>query len=102
MRSDTGDFVGSSQIAVFTVGGSSQLSVTFTATDDIIPEPDETFIFDLSVIKGTATLATPSFTSVTILLNDNARGMFGFQQVCLNRYYVVKIFIKLFMYINCH
>ncbi|KAL3865782.1 hypothetical protein ACJMK2_043137, partial [Sinanodonta woodiana] len=72
------DFVGSSQVGTFVPGGPDVVSVYFTVTDDSVPEIEETYIFELSVIGNSASLAAPSVVMVTIYANDDAYGVFSF------------------------
>lgn len=73
------DFVGSSRSFTFEAGsGESTRLAVFTTAQDEIPEKEESFMFKLSVINGDAGLGDIFVTTVTILPNDDAYGVFGF------------------------
>ena len=75
--------MGTSQAIIIPPGTKQQVfDVTFTTNDDDSPEEDETFTFDLEVINGDGILGSLTTTTVTIVANDNAFGIFGFAQVC--------------------
>ena len=55
----------------------------FVTKNDQIPERDESFVFELLIVKGSpkAVVDTPNRITVTILANDDAFGIFGFSTV---------------------
>uniref|UniRef100_A0A8C3XBP1 Adhesion G-protein coupled receptor V1 n=1 Tax=Catagonus wagneri TaxID=51154 RepID=A0A8C3XBP1_9CETA len=76
---DTGDFV-DTYAAAFIPAGEINRTVYLAVRDDNLPEPDETFIFHLSLQKPSANvkLGWPRTVTVTILSNDNAFGIISF------------------------
>lgn len=56
-------------------------SCVFTIEDDAIPEANETFSIDLTVGGGSGTVVSPSVAYLTILANDDAFGIIGFNEV---------------------
>ena len=56
-------------------------SCVFTIVDDAIPEGNETFSVDLSIPGGNGITASPSVAYLTILANDDAFGVIGFNEV---------------------
>ena len=56
-------------------------SCVFTIVDDAIPEGNETFSVDLSIPGGNGITASPSVAYLTILANDDAFGIIGFNEV---------------------
>nr|KAF6366454.1 hypothetical protein mPipKuh1_009869 [Pipistrellus kuhlii] len=76
---DTGDFF-DTYAAAFIPAGETNRTVYIAVCDDDIPEPDETFIFLLSLQKPSANvkLGWPRTVTVTILSNDNAFGIISF------------------------
>ena len=56
-------------------------SCVFTIVDDAIPEGNETFSVDLSIPGGNGIMASPSVAYLTILANDDAFGIIGFNEV---------------------
>uniref|UniRef100_A0A8D0RUU6 Calx-beta domain-containing protein n=1 Tax=Sus scrofa TaxID=9823 RepID=A0A8D0RUU6_PIG len=76
---DTGDFVDTYAAAFIPIGEINR-TVYIAVCDDNLPEPDETFIFHLSLQKPSANvkLGWPRTVSVTILSNDNAFGIISF------------------------
>ncbi|XP_004678196.1 PREDICTED: G-protein coupled receptor 98 [Condylura cristata] len=76
---DTGDFF-DTYAAAFIPAGETNRTVYIAVCDDDIPEPDETFIFHLTLQKPSAKvkLGWPTTVTVTILSNDNAFGVISF------------------------
>ncbi|XP_076995276.1 adhesion G-protein coupled receptor V1 [Tamandua tetradactyla] len=76
---DTGDFF-DTYAAAFIPSGETNRTVYLAVCDDDLPEPDETFIFHLTLQKPSANvkLGWPRTTSVIILSNDNAFGIISF------------------------
>lgn len=56
-------------------------SCSFTILDDANPEANETYDVELIVVQGNGTLVSPSKASLTILANDDAFGIIGFNEV---------------------
>ena len=69
-----------SQVVVFKPNQNSG-SCVFTIEDDAIPEGNETFSVDLSIPGGNGIMASPSVAYLTILANDDAFGIIGFNEV---------------------
>ncbi|XP_073933195.1 adhesion G-protein coupled receptor V1 isoform X3 [Castor canadensis] len=76
---DTGDFF-DTYAAAFIPAGETNRTVYLAVCDDDLPEPDETFIFHLTLQKPSANmkLGWPRTVTVTILSNDNAFGIISF------------------------
>ncbi|KAM8777301.1 adhesion G-protein coupled receptor V1 [Rhynchonycteris naso] len=76
---DTGDFVDTYAAAFIPVGETNR-TVYIAVCDDDLPEPDETFIFYLTLQKHSRNvkLGWPRTVTVTILSNDNAFGIISF------------------------
>ncbi|KAI4584561.1 hypothetical protein MJG53_007840 [Ovis ammon polii x Ovis aries] len=76
---DTGDFF-DTYAATFIPFGETNRTVYIAVCDDDFPEPDETFIFHLTLQKPSANvkLGWPRTITVTILSNDNAFGIISF------------------------
>ncbi|XDC76153.1 hypothetical protein R6Z07F_007326 [Ovis aries] len=76
---DTGDFF-DTYAATFIPFGETNRTVYIAVCDDDFPEPDETFIFHLTLQKPSANvkLGWPRTVTVTILSNDNAFGIISF------------------------
>ncbi|XP_054434571.1 adhesion G-protein coupled receptor V1 [Pteronotus mesoamericanus] len=76
---DTGDFF-DTYAAAFIPAGETNRTVYIAVCDDDLPEPDETFIFHLTLQKPSANvkLGWPRTVTVTILSNDNAFGIISF------------------------
>ncbi|XP_059551072.1 adhesion G-protein coupled receptor V1 [Myotis daubentonii] len=76
---DTGDFF-DTYAAAFIPAGETNRTVYIAVCDDDIPEPDETFIFHLTLQNPSANvkLGWPRTVTVTILSNDNAFGIISF------------------------
>ncbi|XP_008578647.1 PREDICTED: G-protein coupled receptor 98, partial [Galeopterus variegatus] len=76
---DTGDFF-DTYAAAFIPAGKTNRTVYIAVCDDDLPEPDETFIFHLTLQKPSANvkLGWPRTVTVTILSNDNAFGIISF------------------------
>nr|XP_031304026.1 adhesion G-protein coupled receptor V1 [Camelus dromedarius] len=76
---DTGDFFDTYAAAFIPVGETNR-TVYIAVCDDDLPEPDETFIFHLTLQKTSANvkLGWPRTVTVTILSNDNAFGIISF------------------------
>ncbi|KAM4875921.1 adhesion G-protein coupled receptor V1 [Thomomys bottae] len=76
---DTGDFF-DTYAATFIPAGETNRTVYIAVCDDDLPEPDETFIFHLTLQKPSVnvTLGWPRTVTVTVLSNDNAFGIISF------------------------
>lgn len=74
-----GDVDGRTQNTVLRVGENSG-SCTFIIIDDQTPEVNETFAVQL-LIQGSGTVVSPSIAYLTILANDDAFGIIGFNEV---------------------
>ncbi|XP_019589799.2 adhesion G-protein coupled receptor V1 [Rhinolophus sinicus] len=76
---DTGDFFDTYAAAFIPVGETNR-TVYIAVCDDDLPEPDETFIFYLTLQKPSANvkLGWPRTVTVTVLSNDNAFGIISF------------------------
>ncbi|XP_058512174.1 adhesion G-protein coupled receptor V1 [Ochotona princeps] len=76
---DTGDFF-DTYAAAFIPAGETNRTVYVAVCDDDLPEPDETFVFHLTLQKPPADvkLGWPRSVSVKILSNDNAFGIISF------------------------
>ncbi|KAL2779432.1 adhesion G-protein coupled receptor V1 precursor [Daubentonia madagascariensis] len=76
---DTGDFF-DTYAATFIPAGETNRTVYIAVCDDELPEPDETFIFHLTLQKPSENvkLGWPRTVTVTILSNDNAFGIISF------------------------
>ncbi|XP_045053798.2 adhesion G-protein coupled receptor V1 [Desmodus rotundus] len=76
---DTGDFFDTYAAAFIPIGETNR-TVYIAVCDDDLPEPDETFIFHLTLQKPSANvkLGWPRTVTVTILSNDNAFGVISF------------------------
>uniref|UniRef100_A0A4X2LMQ1 Calx-beta domain-containing protein n=1 Tax=Vombatus ursinus TaxID=29139 RepID=A0A4X2LMQ1_VOMUR len=81
---DTGDFV-DTYAATFIPASETSRTVYIAVCDDDIPEPDETFIFYLTLQKPSSKikLGWPRSVTVTILSNDNAFGVISFDMPSL-------------------
>ena len=91
--STQGDLDGPSQIAVFQPGVSFQ-SCNFIIQNDDTPEINETFVVQL-VLSGsgsTGLVVSPSVAYLTILANDDAFGIIGFNEVRKVGYMYVTVF----------
>lgn len=71
---------GLSQNIVFQPNQGSE-SCSFTVLNDDIPERNETFILELIIQPGSGTVVSPSQALLTILENDDAFGIIGFNEV---------------------
>ena len=56
-------------------------SCDFTIVNDVIPEVNETFTVQLIVSQGSGTVVSPLLAYLTILANDDAFGIIGFNEV---------------------
>ncbi|XP_042546906.1 adhesion G-protein coupled receptor V1 [Dipodomys spectabilis] len=76
---DTKDFFDTYAAAFIPVGETNR-TVYIAVCDDDLPEPDETFIFHLTLQKPSANvkLGWPRTVTVTVLSNDNAFGIISF------------------------
>ncbi|XP_054544211.1 adhesion G-protein coupled receptor V1 isoform X2 [Talpa occidentalis] len=76
---DTGDFFDTYAAAFIPVGETNR-TIYIAVCDDDLPEPDETFVFHLTLQKPSANvkLGWPRTVTVTILSNDNAFGIISF------------------------
>ncbi|XP_070543508.1 adhesion G-protein coupled receptor V1-like isoform X2 [Ptychodera flava] len=74
------DFIGTSWVVTFQAGPEDAVdTATITVEDDDIPEPDEMFILQLSILNSLqATLGDPSQLQLTIKANDDAFGVISF------------------------
>ncbi|XP_016865453.1 adhesion G-protein coupled receptor V1 isoform X3 [Homo sapiens] len=79
---DAGDFF-DTYAAAFIPAGETNRTVYIAVCDDDLPEPDETFIFHLTLQKPSANvkLGWPRTVTVTILSNDNAFGIISFNML---------------------
>nr|XP_011757031.1 G-protein coupled receptor 98 isoform X6 [Macaca nemestrina] len=79
---DSGDFF-DTYAAAFIPAGETNRTVYIAVCDDDLPEPDETFIFHLTLQKPSANvkLGWPRTVTVTILSNDNAFGIISFNML---------------------
>ncbi|KAK9522608.1 hypothetical protein VZT92_019059 [Zoarces viviparus] len=76
---NTGDFE-SINAAVLLLSTESNKTIFIAVKDDDLPEADETFTFNLTLQSSSngVTLGTPNKATITILSNDNAFGIVGF------------------------
>ncbi|XP_075398780.1 adhesion G-protein coupled receptor V1 [Tenrec ecaudatus] len=76
---DTGDFF-DTYAAAFIPAGQTNRTAYIAVCDDDLPEPDETFIFHLTLQNPSANvkLGWPRTVTITILSNDNAFGIISF------------------------
>ncbi|XP_075960449.1 adhesion G-protein coupled receptor V1 [Anarhichas minor] len=76
---NTGDFE-SINAAVVLLSTESNKTIFIAVKDDDLPEADETFTFNLTLQSSSngVTLGTPNKATITILSNDNAFGIVGF------------------------
>ncbi|XP_044053980.1 adhesion G-protein coupled receptor V1 isoform X2 [Siniperca chuatsi] len=76
---DTGDFE-AINAAAFLLSTESSKTIFIAVKDDDLPEADETFTFKLALQSSSngVTLGTPNKATITILSNDNAFGIIGF------------------------
>ncbi|XP_006885449.1 PREDICTED: G-protein coupled receptor 98-like [Elephantulus edwardii] len=79
---DTGDFF-DTYAAAFIPAGETNRTVYIAVCDDDLPEPDETFVFHLTLQNPSAKvkLGWPRTVTVTILSNDNAFGIISLDMV---------------------
>ncbi|XP_060082724.1 adhesion G-protein coupled receptor V1-like [Ylistrum balloti] len=75
------DFIGSSHVGSFNPLGPDTISVVFTVNNDTVPEVEETFTLQLSVVNSGVTVVEPSKAAITIAANDDAYGAFSFLDV---------------------
>lgn len=73
------DVIGTSQNIQFQAGVTSG-ECRFTIADDEIPETNETFAIEL-IVTGSGIVVPPSVAYLTILANDDAFGIIGFNEV---------------------
>lgn len=97
------DFVGTSRVGSFYPGGPDVISLTFTVNDDTDPEMEETFTFELTVFSEGVTVESPRVAAVTIAANDDAYGVFSFEEVYEKQmlfylWLIVLYFSLIFMY----
>lgn len=78
-----GDVIGLSQNIQFQPGDNSGECI-FTIAEDETPEANETFAIEL-IVTGSGTVVSPSVAYLTILANDDAFGIIGFNEVCQKR-----------------
>lgn len=78
--SQDADVIGTSQNIQFQAGDTFG-ECKFTVADDKIPEADETYAIEL-IVSGSGTVVSPSVAYLTILANDDAFGIIGFNEVC--------------------
>ncbi|XP_056276017.1 adhesion G-protein coupled receptor V1 [Pseudoliparis swirei] len=76
---NTGDFE-SINAAAFLLSSESNKTIFIAVKDDDLPEADETFTFNLTLQSSSngVTLGKPNKATITILSNDNAFGIVGF------------------------
>uniref|UniRef100_A0A8C3AT30 Calx-beta domain-containing protein n=1 Tax=Cyclopterus lumpus TaxID=8103 RepID=A0A8C3AT30_CYCLU len=76
---NTGDFE-SINAAAFLLSTESNKTIFIAVKDDDLPEADETFTFNLTLQSSSngVTLGKPNKATITILSNDNAFGIVGF------------------------
>uniref|UniRef100_A0A3Q2DXJ8 Adhesion G-protein coupled receptor V1 n=1 Tax=Cyprinodon variegatus TaxID=28743 RepID=A0A3Q2DXJ8_CYPVA len=76
---DTGDFE-AINAAAFLLSSESSKTIFIAVKDDDLPEADETFTFNLKLQSSSngVILGTPNKATITILSNDNAFGIIGF------------------------
>ncbi|XP_048838820.1 adhesion G-protein coupled receptor V1 [Brienomyrus brachyistius] len=81
---DTGDFEATTA-AAFLLASETNKTIFIAVRDDDLPEPDETFIFNLRLQSSSngVRLGTPSRATITILSNDNAFGIISFNSSSL-------------------
>ncbi|XP_072038274.1 adhesion G-protein coupled receptor V1-like [Amphiura filiformis] len=72
------EFVGTSQVILFSQSASETKQAAFLANDDIDPEAAESFTLTAAVFSGDAIIVNPSQAVVTIPANDDAFGVIGF------------------------
>uniref|UniRef100_G3UAQ4 Adhesion G protein-coupled receptor V1 n=1 Tax=Loxodonta africana TaxID=9785 RepID=G3UAQ4_LOXAF len=79
---DTRDFF-DTYAAAFIPAGETNRTVYIAVCDDDLPEPDETFIFHLTLQNPSAKvkLGWPRTVTITILSNDNAFGIISFNML---------------------
>ncbi|KAK9522609.1 hypothetical protein VZT92_019059 [Zoarces viviparus] len=79
---NTGDFE-SINAAVLLLSTESNKTIFIAVKDDDLPEADETFTFNLTLQSSSngVTLGTPNKATITILSNDNAFGIVGFNSI---------------------
>ncbi|XP_048584248.1 adhesion G-protein coupled receptor V1 isoform X2 [Nematostella vectensis] len=73
------DFGNKEVIRKFTDGMTSD-SCDFETVDDAIPEGNETYTIQLSIMAGAGEIRDPSSTKITILANDKGFGVIGFSE----------------------
>ena len=84
MNASIQDVIGTSQNIQFQAGVTFG-ECKFTIADDIIPEANETFAIEL-IVTGSGVVVSPSVAYLTILANDDAFGIIGFNEVqCLSK-----------------
>ena len=59
----------------------ARVAVPLTIIDDSVPEFDESFAVELTMVTGGAMLGTDTRSEVTILSNDDPNGRFGEQYI---------------------
>jgi len=105
--SQDADVIGTSQNIQFQAGDTDK-ECKFTVADDNIPEANETYAIEL-IVSGSGTVISPSVAYLTILANDDAFGIIGFNEVCRKHYRYQSslklqrfctIFRKIFMMLN--
>ena len=70
-----------SQIPVIVEANVNVTLVTLSITDDNIPELNESLILSLTNVSSGAIIGDHTDVSVTILTNDDAYGIIGFEEV---------------------
>lgn len=88
------DVVGITQNAPFQPNQTSG-SCIFRIAQDTTPEGNETFSVELMVIQGTGSVVSPSVAYLTILANDDAFGIIGFNEVSMSITFDVPVMGKI-------
>ena len=70
-----------SQIPIIVEANVNVTLVTLSITDDNIPELNESLTLSLTNVSSGAIIGDHTDVSVTILTNDNAYGIIGFEEV---------------------
>ena len=78
----TDDFVSLSVPGQF-LNGETSSTCTFTVVNDNTPEGNETFLVQIGIQSGSATIGTNNTAYLTIASNDDPYGIIQFQNVCI-------------------